>query len=89
MLPCVVHFSMDVNAMLLCFHFLPKNGFLYIKNIFYILNKVYSDRSELNQNLKFRFQSKVMMKKLLKITELLRFRKAHSFQATKDIDSEF
>ena len=33
-----------------------------------------------------RFQSKVMMKKLLKVTEYLRCGKARSFQTIKDID---
>ena len=39
-----------------------------------------------NQNLKFPIQSKVMMKKLMK---LLRCRKAHSFQTIKDMASKF
>ena len=50
--------------------------------------RAFIQKFQKNVNSKFPFQLKVMMKKLLKITEILRCRKAHNFQTIKYIDPQ-
>ena len=63
----------------------------YEKNMFYIINKVYSDRSEIDiSDTTIRIQNFRFSRKLLwKTDEITTFGKAHTFQTIKDIESKF